>query len=134
MVAPTNSANIYDVVCVVFLITLFKSLKESLPLIRAKIDAPSAPTPDASVGVAIPIKMLPSTAIINKAGGIIDLNTLKISIDNKSNPNGSSNNIAGLLNAKKNVLGMMPHPERLIDPVLSGEDGSLMFESLLKLQ
>jgi len=63
---------------VVFLITLFKSFKESLPLIRAKIDAPSAPTPDASVGVAIPIKILPKTAIINKAGGIIDLNTLKI--------------------------------------------------------
>jgi len=51
-----------------------------------------------------------------------------------SNPNGSSNNIAGILNIKKNVLGMMPHPERLIDPVLSGEDGSIMFESLLKSQ
>ena len=32
---------------------------------------------------------------------------------------------------KKNILGMMPHPERLIDPLLSGEDGSLLFESLL---
>ena len=53
-------------------------------------------------------------------------------INESSNPNGSSNNIAGILNIKKNVLGMMPHPERLIDPVLSGEDGSLMFESLLK--
>ena len=50
-----------------------------------------------------------------------------------SNPNGSSNNIAGILNLKKNILGMMPHPERLIDPLLSGEDGSLMFESLVKL-
>ena len=49
-----------------------------------------------------------------------------------SNPNGSSNNIAGILNNKKNILGMMPHPERLIDPLLSGEDGSIMFESLLK--
>ena len=49
-----------------------------------------------------------------------------------SNPNGSSNNIAGILNVKKNILGMMPHPERLIDPILSGEDGSLLFESLLK--
>jgi len=65
-------------VCVVFLITLLKSLKESLPLIKAKIDAPKAPTPDASVGVAIPIKILPRTARINNAGGIIDLNTLKI--------------------------------------------------------
>ena len=49
-----------------------------------------------------------------------------------SNPNGSSNNIAGILNKKKNILGMMPHPERLIDPILSGEDGSLLFKSLLK--
>ena len=55
-------------------------------------------------------------------------------INKNSNPNGSSNNIAGILNNDKNVLGMMPHPERLIDPVLSGEDGSLMFESLLKQQ
>ena len=53
-------------------------------------------------------------------------------INKTSNPNGSSNNIAGILNNKKNILGMMPHPERLIDPLLSGEDGSIMFESLLK--
>ena len=50
----------------------------------------------------------------------------------ESNPNGSSNNIAGILNLKKNILGMMPHPERLIDPILSGEDGSPLFESLNK--
>ena len=53
-------------------------------------------------------------------------------IEKDSNPNGSLNNIAGLLNEKKNILGMMPHPERLIDPILSGEDGSLLFSSLLK--
>ena len=53
-------------------------------------------------------------------------------INNNTNPNGSSNNIAGILNDQKNILGMMPHPERLIDPLLSGEDGSLMFESLIK--
>ena len=49
-----------------------------------------------------------------------------------SNPNGSLNNIAGILNDKKNILGMMPHPERLIDPILSGDDGSILFTSLLK--
>jgi len=54
------------------------------------------------------------------------------SIETKSNPNGSLNNIAGILNEKKNILGMMPHPERLIDPILSGEDGSMLFTSLLK--
>jgi len=53
-------------------------------------------------------------------------------IDDLSNPNGSSLNIAGILNEKKNILGMMPHPERVIDPILSGEDGSLLFKSLLK--
>ena len=56
----------------------------------------------------------------------------KGNINKNTNPNGSSNNIAGILNDKKNILGMMPHPERLIDPLLSGEDGSLMFESLIK--
>jgi phosphoribosylformylglycinamidine synthase subunit PurQ / glutaminase len=53
-------------------------------------------------------------------------------INENTNPNGSLNNIAGILNDQKNILGMMPHPERLIDPLLSGEDGSLMFESLIK--
>ena len=55
-------------------------------------------------------------------------------IEKDSNTNGSSNNIAGILNDKKNILGMMPHPERLIDPFLSGEDGSILFESLIKFQ
>ena len=53
-------------------------------------------------------------------------------VEKISNPNGSLNNIAGILNDKKNILGMMPHPERLIDPILSGEDGSILFTSLLK--
>ena len=56
----------------------------------------------------------------------------KGNIDRNYNPNGSSNNIAGILNNDKNILGMMPHPERLIDPILSGKDGSMMFESLTK--
>ena len=50
--------------------------------------------------------------------------------ENNSNPNGSSNNIAGILSENKNILGMMPHPERHIDPYLSGEDGSILFKSL----
>jgi len=53
-------------------------------------------------------------------------------IEKNSNPNGSSNNIAGILNPEKNILGMMPHPERFIDPLLSGEDGSILFKSLLR--
>ena len=51
--------------------------------------------------------------------------------NDKNNPNGALKNIAGIFNEKKNVLGMMPHPERMIDKYLSGEDGSLFFENLL---
>lgn len=48
-----------------------------------------------------------------------------------TNPNGSQRNIAGILNARRNVLGMMPHPERLADPLLGGTDGAPMFTALL---
>ena len=46
-------------------------------------------------------------------------------------PNGASKNIAGIFNKKKNILGMMPHPERMIDLALSGEDGSIFFKNLV---
>ena len=52
-------------------------------------------------------------------------------IEDKFNPNGSLKNIAGIFNKNKNVLGMMPHPERMIDQSLSGEDGSLFFKNLI---
>ncbi len=52
-------------------------------------------------------------------------------INEKSNPNGSSKNIAAILNKEKNILGMMPHPERMIDKYLSGDDGVIFFENLL---
>ena len=47
------------------------------------------------------------------------------------NPNGSIRDIAGILNAAGNVLGVMPHPERAIAPELGGTDGALFFHSLL---
>ena len=50
---------------------------------------------------------------------------------NSFNPNGSLNDIAGILSKNGRVLGMMPHPERMIDPALSGEDGSIFFENLI---
>ena len=51
--------------------------------------------------------------------------------NDENNPNGAIKNIAGIFNKNKNVLGMMPHPERMIDDYLSGEDGSLFFENIL---
>ena len=50
----------------------------------------------------------------------------------ENNPNGAIKNIAGIFNKDKNILGMMPHPERMIDKYLSGTDGSIFFENLLK--
>lgn len=55
------------------------------------------------------------------AGNIVDV----------ENPNGSVNSIAGIVSARGNVLGMMPHPERAVDPLLGTPDGVGVFESLL---
>ena len=52
-------------------------------------------------------------------------------INEENNPNGSLNNIAGILNDKKNILGMMPHPERMVDQIISNNDGVSLFMSLL---
>ena len=52
-------------------------------------------------------------------------------INEESNPNGSINNIAGIFNDKKNILGLMPHPERMVDQVISNNDGLNLFTSLL---
>jgi phosphoribosylformylglycinamidine synthase len=53
-------------------------------------------------------------------------------INSQSNPNGSINNIAGIVNSKGNILGMMPHPERCCDSILGGEDGKYIFSSIIK--
>ena len=49
----------------------------------------------------------------------------------EGNPNGACENIAGITNKAKNVLGLMPHPERFADAALGGADGAVMFKSLL---
>ncbi len=52
-------------------------------------------------------------------------------ITEKSNPNGSVNNIAGIINRQGNVMGMMPHPERRCDPLLGKPDGDGLFQSMI---
>jgi phosphoribosylformylglycinamidine synthase len=59
---------------------------------------------------------------VNEAGEITD----------EANPNGALHNIAGICNEKRNVFGMMPHPERAADANLANEDGKRFFESILK--
>ena len=53
-------------------------------------------------------------------------------ITTEANPNGATENIAGVCNATKNVFGMMPHPERAADELLGNTDGKWLFESVLK--
>ncbi|SFK32304.1 phosphoribosylformylglycinamidine synthase subunit PurQ [Caulobacter sp. UNC279MFTsu5.1] len=48
----------------------------------------------------------------------------------QDNPNGSARDIAGIMNAKGNVLGLMPHPDRSFDPDLGSEDGAILFRSI----
>ncbi|MEO1193295.1 MAG: phosphoribosylformylglycinamidine synthase subunit PurQ [Pseudomonadota bacterium] len=50
----------------------------------------------------------------------------------EANPNGSVSNIAGIFNAEKTVMGLMPHPERLADPDLGGDDGRPLFDGLVE--
>jgi phosphoribosylformylglycinamidine synthase len=52
-------------------------------------------------------------------------------IDAESNPNGSIENIAGIVNDQGNVMGMMPHPERCCEEIIGGTDGRIIFESMI---
>ncbi|MBL0939892.1 MAG: phosphoribosylformylglycinamidine synthase subunit PurQ [Gemmatimonadaceae bacterium] len=52
-------------------------------------------------------------------------------VTDAANPNGSLRNIAGIVNAEGNVLGMMPHPERAMEPLLESTDGLPLFQSIL---
>jgi len=49
----------------------------------------------------------------------------------EANPNGSLDHVAGVCNERRNVLGLMPHPERAAEAILGSEDGRLMFASIL---
>ncbi len=54
-------------------------------------------------------------------------------IDQNSNPNGSTNNIAGICNKEKNVFGMMPHPERACSKALGNEDGKKILKEMFSI-
>ena len=53
-------------------------------------------------------------------------------ITDAANPNGSAENIAGIVNRRGNVFGLMPHPERACDPLLGSEDGKLILQSVIE--
>jgi phosphoribosylformylglycinamidine (FGAM) synthase-like amidotransferase family enzyme len=47
------------------------------------------------------------------------------------NPNGSMRDIAGILNEQRNVMGLMPHPDRATDPLMGSSDGLVIFQSMM---
>jgi len=53
-------------------------------------------------------------------------------VTEEANPNGSMANIAGIMNARGNVLGMMPHPERACEALLGSSDGLAVFRSAIR--
>ena len=53
-------------------------------------------------------------------------------ITDSANPNGALQNIAGICNERRNVAGLMPHPERACEPILGSADGKLIFESMIQ--
>ena len=69
-----------------------------------------------------------------EAGGqiVFRYSTPSGEITEEANPNGSLHNIAGIVNRKGNVLGMMPHPERACEPLLGSVDGNLIWESIIE--
>jgi phosphoribosylformylglycinamidine synthase len=50
----------------------------------------------------------------------------------EANPNGSINNIAGIINKRGNVMGMMPHPEKASEKLIGGDDGNVIFSSMIE--
>lgn len=53
-------------------------------------------------------------------------------VDQQTNPNGSINNIAGIINERGNVIGLMPHPEKACEKIIGGEDGNVIFRSMIE--
>ena len=53
-------------------------------------------------------------------------------VSNSGNPNGAKNHIAGIFNAKRNVLGLMPHPEVMCDPMLGCNDARRLFDGMVE--
>jgi phosphoribosylformylglycinamidine synthase len=77
----------------------------------------------------------PETASELEAKGLIVLRYVATGIpDAPANPNGALNDIAGISNPDGNVVGIMPHPERLADPLLGGTDGARVFTAMVRWQ
>ncbi|MFQ5428290.1 MAG: phosphoribosylformylglycinamidine synthase subunit PurQ [Thermodesulfobacteriota bacterium] len=71
-------------------------------------------------------------ALIDRDGVVFRYSTSGGDVSLEANPNGSVDNIAGIINEAGNVLGMMPHPERASEKILGGEHGRRLFQSIIE--
>ncbi len=90
----------------------------------------TAAYPEAAV-LSLPVAHHDGNYVIDEAGLARLEDEARIPFRYLENPNGSTGNIAGVLSRNRRVLGMMPHPERAIDPLLGSSDGRPLFASLL---
>jgi phosphoribosylformylglycinamidine synthase subunit PurQ / glutaminase len=73
----------------------------------------------------------PSNYTIDPAGLAALQDQDRIAFTYVGNPNGAMADIAGILSPNRRVLGLMPHPERVVDPVTGGADGGPLFAALM---
>ncbi len=71
-------------------------------------------------------------ALRDRDGVVFTYSTAEGEVSPEANPNGSVDNIAGIINKAGNVLGLMPHPERASESILGGEDGRVLFQSIIE--
>ena len=107
-----------------------KFLCKNVELIAATSNSPFTSSLEAGQRLTIPIAHHDGNYIADSELLLKLQAEDRIAFRYADNPNGSVDNIAGILSQNRRVLGMMPHPERLNDPALGGNDGAKIFESL----
>lgn len=108
-----------------------KFICDSVPLKLVNTQTPFTQKGNLEKTYLMPIAHMEGNFFIDAAGLKELQDNNQIVFEYQTNPNGSVQNIAGICNRKRNILGMMPHPERVSEKLLGGEDGKFIFESLI---
>ncbi|MDP2599450.1 MAG: phosphoribosylformylglycinamidine synthase subunit PurQ [Deltaproteobacteria bacterium] len=108
-----------------------KFICEMEELILERVDTPFTSLYKEGERVKMPIAHMEGHYYVDDAGLASLKKKNQIVFRYAKNPNGSVGDIAGVINEQGNVLGLMPHPERVCEEVLGGEDGLKLFESIM---
>ena len=83
--------------------------------------------------LSIPVKHTTGRYFVPDPAALDDAGQVVLRDQTHGNPNGSSNDIAGVCNEGRNVVGLMPHPEHAVDVLLGSADGLRLFESAARV-